>query len=100
MTGASPLQPVFYLNRIHTRKTLGPAFVCFLVFAVGQLLFGQATGSISGTVTDMTGAVVPGATVTVTVPATGLTRSSKTNEAGEYIIPLLGVANYNIRVEL
>jgi hypothetical protein len=38
--------------------------------------------------------------VTVTAPATGVTRSSNTNESGEYTIPLLGVANYNVQVEL
>src|ERR1700722_10386328 len=86
MTGVRALRPTF-----------GTGLV--LTFLAGRLLFGQATGSISGTVTDMTGAAVPGAKVTVTAPATGLTRSSKTNEAGEYIIPLLGVANYNIQVE-
>ncbi|MGB6946042.1 MAG: carboxypeptidase-like regulatory domain-containing protein, partial [Bryobacteraceae bacterium] len=67
---------------------------------MGSLLYGQATGSISGTVTDTTGSAVPGAKVTVTVPATGLTRSSTTNESGEYLVPLLGVANYNVQVEL
>ena len=62
-------------------------------------LLAQATGSISGTVTDMTGAVVAGAKVTAAVPATGLTRSSTTNAEGEYIIPLLGVATYKVEVE-
>jgi hypothetical protein len=38
--------------------------------------------------------------VTITAPATGLSRTSTTNESGEYIIPLLGVANYNVQVEL
>jgi len=69
------------------------------MFAAGQLSFGQATGSFSGTVTDSTGSAVPGAKVTVTVPATGLTRTSNTNGSGEYIIPLLGVATYNVKVE-
>jgi Carboxypeptidase regulatory-like domain len=63
------------------------------------LLYGQATGSISGTVTDPTGAAVPGAKVTVTAPATGLTRSSSTNAAGEYILPLLGVGTYDVQAE-
>ena len=62
-------------------------------------LLAQATGSISGTVTDMTGAAVAGAKVTVAVPATGLTRSSTTNAAGEYVTPLLGVAAYNVEVD-
>ncbi len=93
MIGASGLQPVFRRGSMHIRKVVGAAFVCLLTFAAGQLLFGQATGSISGTVTDTTGSAVPGAKVTVTVPATGLTRSSTTNDAGEYIIPLLGVGD-------
>jgi Carboxypeptidase regulatory-like domain len=65
----------------------------------GSLLFGQATGSISGTVTDPTGAAMPGAKVTVTAPATGMVRSSVTNEAGEYIVPLLGVGRYDVQAE-
>jgi hypothetical protein len=73
---------------------------CWLAIASGQLLFGQATGSISGTVRDASGSAVPGATVTVTAPATGLTRSSATNDTGEYIVPLLGVASYTVRVEM
>jgi hypothetical protein len=62
-------------------------------------LFAQATGSISGTVSDATGAAVPGAKITITVPATGLTRSTTANQAGEYVFPLLGVAVYNVEVE-
>ena len=73
-----------------------------LLFAVGavSLVYGQATGTISGTVTDTSGSAVPGAKVTVTAPATGLTRTTTTNGQGEYLIPLLGVATYNIEVAL
>ncbi|HLJ49350.1 MAG TPA: carboxypeptidase-like regulatory domain-containing protein [Bryobacteraceae bacterium] len=77
----------------------GTTLVCLLAFSVGHLLYGQATGSISGTVSDASGSAVPGARVTVTVPTTGFTRSAITNERGEYIIPLLGVAIYNLKVE-
>ncbi|MGP0071861.1 MAG: carboxypeptidase regulatory-like domain-containing protein [Bryobacteraceae bacterium] len=76
------------------------AIVCLLTFSAASFVYGQATGSISGTVTDTTGSAVPGAKVTVTAPATGATRSSTTNESGEFIVPLLGVANYNVQVEL
>jgi len=76
------------------------AIVCLLTLLSASFLYGQATGSISGTVTDATGSAVPGAMVTITAPATGLSRSSATNQNGEYIVPLLGVANYNIQVEL
>jgi hypothetical protein len=51
-------------------------------------------------VTDATGAAVPGAKVTITVPATGVSRTSNTNEAGEFVVPLLGVATYEVRVEV
>ncbi len=98
MKGALKLQQDFYCHSI-LRKAFVAALLCLLTFAGAQVVFGQATGSISGTVTDPTGSVVPGATVTVTAPATGLTRSSTTNDAGAYIVPLLGVANYSIKVE-
>src|ERR1700678_3508079 len=74
--------------------------VGMLAFLACPFAYGQATGSISGTVTDTSGAAGPGVKVTVTAPATGLTRTSTTNENGEYIIPLLGVANYNIQADL
>jgi Carboxypeptidase regulatory-like domain len=76
------------------------AVVCLLTFSAASFLYGQATGSISGTVSDPSGAAVPLAKVTVTAPATGVSRSSTTNESGEYIVPLLGVANYTVQVEL
>ncbi|HTS31306.1 MAG TPA: carboxypeptidase-like regulatory domain-containing protein [Bryobacteraceae bacterium] len=63
-------------------------------------LYGQATGSISGTVSDASGAPVPGAKVGVTAPATGLTRNTLTDEKGTYVIPLLGVGSYDIKVDL
>jgi hypothetical protein len=83
------------LIRLQTISVVG-----FMTLLAGPLLYGQATGSISGTVTDVTGSAVPNAKVTVTAPATGASRTTTTSESGEYIIPLLGVANYNIQVEL
>jgi hypothetical protein len=79
---------------------LRSAIVCSLTLWAASFVFAQATGSISGTVTDATGSAVPGAKVTVAAPATGTSRSATTNEGGEYIVPILGVANYNVQVEL
>src|ERR1700677_3875365 len=81
---------------------ISPCFaaVCLLTFSAGTCLYGQATGSISGTISDPSGAAVPGAKVTVTAPATGASRSSTTNESGEYTVPLLGVSDYTVQVEL
>src|ERR1700733_7504512 len=82
------------------RLSFSAIIVGLLTFSAGPFAYGQATGSISGTITDATGSAVPGAKVTVTAPATGASRATTTNESGEYIVPLLGVANYNIQVEL
>jgi len=60
----------------------------------------QSTGSLSGTVTDAAGALAPGASITITAPATGLTRSAMTDERGGYLVPLLGVGIYDVRVQL
>src|SRR5579871_6678055 len=82
-----------------TKASLRVVIFCLVAFSASPFLYGQATGSISGTVLDAKGFAVPGAKVTVTAPAIGLTRSSATNEAGGYIFPLLGVAIYNVEVE-
>src|SRR5271170_7637293 len=78
----------------------GVVIVGFLTFLAAPLVYGQATGSISGTVSDVSSAAVPGAKVTVTAPATGFSRSSTTSQSGEYVVPLLGVANYTVQVDL
>jgi Carboxypeptidase regulatory-like domain len=82
-----------------TRRALFAAVVCSLVFFFCPSLHGQATGSISGTVTDPTGAVVSGAKVTVAAQAIGLTREARTDDTGHYLVPLLPVAYYTVRVE-
>jgi len=60
----------------------------------------QGTGSFSGTVTDKSGSVVTGASVAATSQGTGIARTAKTDDAGHYLIPLLPVAIYTLRVEL
>ncbi len=57
------------------------------------------TATISGVVKDSTGAVVPGATVTVMNSETGLTRSSNTAGDGAYKFPALPVGTYEVRGE-
>lgn len=56
-------------------------------------------GSISGTVTDSQGAVIPGATVTLTQPATGLVLHGHSNQVGLYSFPQLLPGNYTVQVE-
>jgi hypothetical protein len=81
------------------RKSLNAVIVCLLAFVACSSLYGQATGVISGTVSDATGSAVAGAKVVVAAPALGVTRDSTTDESGHYLVPLLPVANYTVRVE-
>jgi hypothetical protein len=73
--------------------------VSSLLFSISPVVYGQATGSFSGTVSDKAGAVVSGATVKATSQGTGVSREAKTDDSGHYLIPLLPVAMYTIRVE-
>jgi hypothetical protein len=56
-------------------------------------------GSIQGTVTDSTGAAIPGAQVKVFSPGTGLSRTVSTNDLGGYVASELPLGTYNITVE-
>src|SRR5688572_16267530 len=56
-------------------------------------------GTITGTVTDSTGAVLPSVTVTVTHKDTGISSSATTNQQGNYTIPLLAPGAYQATVE-
>lgn len=80
-------------------KKLSAVLVCALVCLAGPLLYGQATGSFEGTVSDKAGAVIPGASVRIISQGTGLTRETKTDDSGHYLVPLLPVAFYTIHVE-
>src|SRR6266851_4370103 len=82
-----------------SKKVFLAALACTIVFSVPSLLYGQAIGSFSGTVTDKSGSVIAGATVKATSEGTGVSRESKTDDAWHYLIPLLPVANYTLRVE-
>ncbi len=76
--------------------------VAVLLFAsgAGAVSYGQvdqSTATLRGTIYDPRGAVVPGATVTATNPATGVTRSTVTGRDGTYQIPQLIPATYKVQ---
>src|SRR5580692_7695331 len=73
--------------------------VCTMALCVSPVLYGQGTGSFSGTVADKSGSPISGATVTANSQGTGVSRQAKTDEAGHYVIPLLPVSTYTLRVE-
>lgn len=68
--------------------------------AMFQKAWGQeVTASITGTITDPSGAAVPGATVTATSQEQGLTYTAVTNDSGLYRIAQLPVGTYALKVE-
>src|SRR5271167_4010879 len=72
----------------------------FLVMLIASsLVYAAVTASISGTVTDATGASVPGATVTATNVATGVALTQTTNGQGFYSFQSLPLGTYTIGVE-
>jgi hypothetical protein len=83
-----------------TRRIL--QFIIGLIFTgliSAAMAFGQATSSITGVVSDPSGAVVPGARVTVTNQATGVTFTQPTNSAGVYNFRALIPGHYMVKVE-
>ncbi len=73
------------------------ALVCILL-SPSSAKAQYENGSIIGTVHDATGAVVQGATVTVTNTATGIVSTRTTNDSGDYEVPELRVGQYNVDV--
>jgi hypothetical protein len=75
------------------------AFVFCLAIALAPSAFGQAeSGTVAGTVTDSTGAVVAGATVSIKNVATGAERTATTSNLGAYTVPGLAPGNYEVTV--
>lgn len=92
-------------RRVHTGYGLGRSSIlavaitlCWL--ALGQFAWGQALSTISGTVTDSSGAVVSGATVTVKNDATQVTKTAETSSAGSYTVTDLIPGTYTVTMDL
>ena len=83
------------------RARLGAAVVAAFLLAVcsqpaaSQILY----GSLTGNVTDPSGAAVVGATVTITQTATNQTRTTTTNDAGIYNFPTIPGGTYEVKVQ-
>ena len=88
----------FVLEGFRTKSVFLFVFVCCLVFFLAKPALSQNTntGEIRGTVTDPSGAVVPGVNVTLTNIDTGVNADFKTNDAGIYDTVSTPPGNYNI----
>src|SRR6202795_2865879 len=73
--------------------------LCAFALRVPVLAQGETTSAIAGSVTDPTGAAIPGATVTLTSVENGLKRSVKTDDAGRFSFPQLKPGTYAVKAE-
>jgi hypothetical protein len=72
---------------------------CGLAALFAMPVFGQTSGEITGRVSDSSGAVVPGATITLTNVNTSATRITQSTNAGDYTFPSVPPGFYNVKAE-
>ncbi len=84
-----------------TPQWCAASFLFALAIVSLPAVYGQTvTATLTGTVTDQTGAVVPGVTVTAKNEGTQLEYATESSAAGAYTIPFLPVGNYVVSAEL
>jgi len=71
-----------------------------LLVLLTPVLFGQAVTSLTGVVTDPSGAVVPGATITIVNTQTGVQRETMSNGVGSYTFPSVLPGTYNLTAKM
>ncbi len=86
------------MNRNHILTACAAMFLVLTPAAL-EVTAQEFRGSILGTVTDPTGAVIPGAKVTVTNESTNTTSEVVTNSVGNYVVPFLLPTKYTVSVE-
>jgi hypothetical protein len=80
------------------RRLMWFVLACFLCVSL-PLAAQKVTGTIAGVVSDPAGAVISGADVTATNPATGAVRTAKTSDRGEYAFADLAAGSYDLTVK-
>lgn len=93
----APIKPTIPL-----RLAAPAAYFLFLitVYAWSTTVHAQtATATLSGTVTDQAGAVIPGVNISVISIAQGFQRTTITNGEGTFSVPLLPAGNYTVKAE-
>lgn len=73
-----------------------PLLAILMIACCTPALFGQAFSSLAGTVTDPTGAVIPGVTITIVNTQTGLQRETTSNAEGRYSFPQVLPGTYQL----
>src|SRR4051812_23783172 len=83
-----------------SRSLIVRTALTLLVLVHAGVAMAQSSGSLRGTVADSTGAVLPGATVTLTNEATKFTRTGTSDAKGQYFFASVDPGTYTLKVEL
>src|SRR5262245_39176317 len=93
------MRPFFERMFMNTRRFV--LFAALLVLTNVCFAFGQEfRATVTGRVTDVQGAVVPGAMVTITNVQTNISTTTASNESGNYTVPLLQPGEYRVSAGL
>ncbi|HZH35494.1 MAG TPA: TonB-dependent receptor, partial [Pyrinomonadaceae bacterium] len=89
------------VSKIINKNLFAAAFLAAAFCLSGAAVFAQTgpTGSLTGTVTDSTGAIVQAVNVTIINNATGLNRTAQTNDDGRFVFQVLPVGAYQVSFE-
>ena len=95
-------RPLRFLNGI-TRHRIA-CVLCWVSVAMGlsrpiRLAAQVTTATLVGVVQDSSGAVLPGATATVTNSGTGVTRQAVSNDRGEFTVSAIPPGTYDVKIE-
>jgi hypothetical protein len=93
------MTPSIFSCFVRTNKFYRGLILLSALLALASIqVFGQGqAGTLLGTVTDSSGAVLPNVTVNITNTATGVTKTSITNDAGAYVFPGIQIGQYNVK---
>src|SRR5437762_6903208 len=86
--------------RFQSKRFVPLSTIALLAFAILTApVLAQSTGTIQGTVTDPSGAVVPNAQVTAINTGTNTTRVTQSDASGNYLLPAMPIGTYRIEVQ-
>src|SRR5215475_13548126 len=81
-------------------KRVSFAIASLLLLGSFTLILGQANATLGGTVSDASGALIPGVTITAKNTQTGVTTTVISNESGAYQFANLQTGSYSVTAEL
>src|SRR5207253_7386116 len=88
---------LFRRDMPHPSRVRAACSACLFAALAAAAAAQTVTGTVQGTVTDPSGGVLPGATVVIRSPETGLARTLSTTEKGFYSAPFLPIGRYQVR---